>query len=353
LPYDRYLPPSHSSRLGSLHFAGTGRVWKLAPSGAGWALGDAVVAELFDLTLGADEATIEVATPAQLLRLDAATLGVLSARSFRPGSFGGEARLLAPLFGTRDGALYASWQAPIGPGGPILGSLTQWSDPVARAEDAFLEPFNNILVLLGPPPPRLPQARVSAARRAFALSFGDTGQVLTTYDADLRAFVVGGVSTTAGPVQAVADDGTRTLHADGAVLDRGVQRRSIAGSIPADAVVGGYGLLGSGRHALAYVYRLQGSGDSATAGDAQLLVIDLESGTEPAPVIHTIALAAPLGCGVPRAAGEECRHSAHIVVDGAGLGAYLVGPRAVAVVPLPAGLATGQRARPQPGRSGR
>jgi hypothetical protein len=71
----------------------------------------------------------------------------------------------------------------------------------------------------------------------------------------------------------------------------------------------------------------------------------------PASIISTVALSAPVGCtNLPLDSGESCQHQASITLAPGSGTAFVLGPRALAVVPLPLEV-TAQSAQVKPRRA--
>jgi len=139
------------------------------------------------------------------------------------------------------------------------------------------------------------------------------------------------------PPAAIDDGGDVVLRSDGRLRAYAFQQ-DLSVNVPAGQLAGGWGLTGDGRFALLYTYAMSGSGDTAVASQPMLHVLDLGTSVGRGPVVEIAALPLPAvpGCGLPRASGERCAHTAHVLADAAGTVAFVVGPRGVAAVPLPA-----------------
>jgi hypothetical protein len=136
----------------------------------------------------------------------------------------------------------------------------------------------------------------------------------------------------------VSDDGTVTLARDGTLRD-GLIVRTLASRVPATHVPGGYGLTPDGRFALIYGYRVDVEAGMERARDATLWVVSLAGSPddpfETAPLVATLSLADAVGCTAALAAGETCRHHAHVAVVEGARSAFVLGQRGLAAVALP------------------
>ena len=118
--------------------------------------------------------------------------------------------------------------------------------------------------------------------------------------------------------------------------------------VPAGQVAEGWSMSSDGWFILVYTVQLSGTGDAQVATQPTLHVIELNhfNQTLLSPgEIAAVPLAGVPGCGLPRAAGQACVPRADVQVDPSGTVAFVSGDQGVAIVPLPARLATFQGLR--------
>ena len=181
---------------------------------------------------------------------------------------------------------------------------------------------------------------VRSANGSFVESIDPLGQ-RSIYRAAQRFWVGAGTLSNGLTLVAAADTGLRIVRSDGMLLDgNDKELGNLASVVPFTHVAGGYGLSSGGRFGLVYGYRVSGTGAAQRATDAMVWVIDLDTvattGIANAPVIAAIALPQAVGCTDVLAAGESCQHTASISVAPGDATAFVLGPRGVAAVPLPA-----------------
>lgn len=178
---------------------------------------------------------------------------------------------------------------------------------------------------------------VRSANGHFIEGVGPQGE-RTIYRAALRSW------TSGLTLAAVSDSGSRVVRSDGMLLDGSDNLLgNLASIVPFTPVPGGYGLSSGGRFGFVYGYRQVGT-TTQSATDATLWVVDLNdaatAGVGAAPVIATIALPQAVGCTAALVAGETCQHTASIGVAPGDGTAFVLGPRGVAAVPLPAAVSS-------------
>jgi hypothetical protein len=139
-------------------------------------------------------------------------------------------------------------------------------------------------------------------------------------------------------IVAVDDTARWRLRDDGQIEStQTAQAVDLASRVPAGFVAGGYGVTGGGEFALVYAYRSVDEPSGPRARDARVLLFDLRGGTlptNPTPATH-VDLVDAVGCTVPLAAGETCRHAAHVVVAPGDRSVFVLGPRGVTAAALP------------------
>jgi hypothetical protein len=141
-------------------------------------------------------------------------------------------------------------------------------------------------------------------------------------------------------VAAAADVNNLFIRSDGVLQSlQSPLGPPLSNRLPPGWRAGGYGLSADGRLALVYGYRLD-EGDPAhpVAAEAAVFVFDISQlpiqTVSQAPQAARLPLA-PLGCtSTTLAPGEACVHDIAMTLAADGQGAYLVGPRGLAIVAL-------------------
>jgi hypothetical protein len=358
LPLARRRPPSFGPRGGALLFAEADRIWRWPLAGGVWqAPHAAATAGARDLALAPDEAEAYVLTANAVMALDPQTLalrrqgalGFADAGSFDPAV----PEQLRSLAYAADGRAFASLALRTD---LVDGRGVGWlsgSDPIEglitdlAANPAFRDPGSELRDTSG-----------SARGAGIARSAGG-GRLALTYPAGRVRLYLGtarqhveAVPVPAGRLVVGIDDaGNWTVRDDG-VLQRTDAPASVdlSAALGSGWLAGGYALTGSGSFALAYVYRVVPEGGLVRARDARLLMFDLRGGiaalgSNPVPVA-TVALPDAVGCTTALAVGEACEHQAHVLTAPGDNSAFVLGPRGVAVVPLPTVAPLAGRERP-------
>jgi hypothetical protein len=150
-----------------------------------------------------------------------------------------------------------------------------------------------------------------------------------------------------------SDDGQTLVTSNGGVFSAGSSVGNLSALLPLSEFAGGYGVTQDGHHALVYSYRIATA--QGPASNALLRVVDLDQALltsfSPASIVSTIALDAPVGCTtLPLAIGESCQHSASITLSPGSGSAFILGPRAVAAVALPANISVQSATATKPKR---
>ena len=369
LPFGAYRPLQYAPGLDAAFFSSDGVAYRWRRTGATWTLAQSAQPGLIDVALGGDEQNLFAIDAGQIVALDPLTFARRSAGAFTddfqrasgfdsaapPGmralAFAADGRSMASLIaefaGTtgRGAGLVCSW-APFGDTTlPLLTSAPTSCDPGQRLRDIGSATGSGM-------------ARSANGGAVVAV---DADGVISIYDTALRQWASGGFSVlrlAAGQTAAAVNDaGTRILAGDGALYDPfGLRFGSLASVVPSTHLASGYGLTSDGRYGLVYGVRLTGAGTAQRAADATLWVVDLTnvappSGVATAPVVATIALPSAVGCTAAPVAGETCLHTASVTVAPGDGTAFVLGPRGVLAVPLPAAVATAALVPSPAGRS--
>ena len=346
LPYGLRKPPSFSARNASLYFAGGDTIWRYAASPGQWTLSSVSAPGVIDVDPRPDEAHVLSVSASELVQRDPFTLAPVwrvPLGSFSPyatNTIGGAQQPDSKsLVHTSDGDAWVVYDlAPIDPfyaSGVGLLQLGLAEDLVpylpfvntSRGVHTTVDAQGNAMT---------PWLAGSAGHRsAFGTSANAPGGTALKGDSADRFDIPDFPSTV--PPAAIDDGGDVVLRSDGRLRAYAFQQ-DLSVNVPAGQLAGGWGLTGDGRFALLYTYAMSGSGDTAVASQPMLHVLDLGTSVGRGPVVEIAALplSAVPGCGSPRASGERCEHTAHVLADAAGTVAFVVGPRGVAAVPLPA-----------------
>lgn len=344
LPTGRYRPVSYGSALDTAYFAGEGRVYRWRHAGGTWQLDSTALAGVIDVTLRPDEASLYATTGRDVVGLDPVSLAQTGRATLpvNPISPDGDFDLTPPdglralaysadlrAFASKRGAGLASdrtgaawlWAADA----VDIASVIGWGGPGSG--------------LYGPSSGSGLVRSVSG--RALVSVYGPSSADL--YLADTRVPV-----SMAGPfadarIAAVSDDGRRIVFADGSWRDGTAMQASLAGLLPSGLVADGFALDGAGSFAFVYTYRIVDEGGSDRARDAALWVIDLRATGAPG-VVATLPLSDAVGCTAQRVSGEPCRHTGLVTIAEGTASAFVVGPHAIAALPLPAAVAAPLRA---------
>jgi hypothetical protein len=350
LPHAPWRSAQFSHRQQALYFAAPNTVVRWGLAGNSWAMNTTTVAGLLDVAPAGDETYLIGAGGVRYWRLDAASLALVDQEFFtnlgsstmvndmlptpqRRLAFAADGRAWTALSSNAFDAAAALTQV-IG----LIGLQGQGEDPCCEAWRAV---------------PAGAGARVGLVRssggQVMLAQFADGA--VRRYDAATRlprqlASSVGGMN-----LRAVSDDGSRWLRADGVVhVDTAALAGSLHALVPGDFSVGGHALTGSGRHALLYVYRQVQESGAPRARDAALWVIDISGvaagGIAAASIESRLTLTDAVGCTAALASAETCAHEASVVISPGDFNAFVLGPRGVTSVPLPASVrAAGTRSQ--------
>lgn len=349
LPFAAYRPAQFASGLDSLYFASPGIAYRWSYQGGAWSLSQASVPGLIDVAPAPDGSSLFGIDATSLLALDPLTLALRSAgalhspyfsalwldpaapSSMRALAFAADGRALASVTeATPNGSHGVEW---------ICTKRDDRSIPALASSPEPCDPGNPMLMSGS----SIGAGLVRSTHGHATVGIGPGGERVT-YLPTQRLWSPGTKLPAGLSLAAVADSGTRAVRSDGMLLDTGdTQIGNLGSLVPFTHVAGGYGLSSSGRYGFVYGYRISGSGAAQRADDAKLWVVDLanavSNGVAAAPVIAEIALAQPVGCTVAPVTGEACQHAASIALAPGEGTAFVLGPRGVAALPLPAAVA--------------
>lgn len=352
LGYGSYRPGQFAPGLGAFYFAGPGTAYRWAPGPGGWSLSQASVAGLIDLAPSPDESRLYGLKSNEVVALHPLTFSQQAASAPTGGNYPSPITFDTAAAGTRalsfsaDGRALASMGDLSNPGIHTVGTLcTQQGTRVVPAlTDApeSCDPGSAKGGVNG----TTGSGTVRSANGAIVIGVNPNGQ-RSSYRADDRRWVSAAPLPAGVMVSAVSDSGLRMVRSDGVLIDaNGNPLGSLAGAVPFTHVAAGYGLSSGGRFGLVYGYRVTGTAGDQRAADATLWVLDLNNaamaGASSAPVLAAIALPDAVGCTSAFAPGETCEHQASISVAPGDGTAFLVGPRGIAAVPLPAAVTSAQ-----------
>jgi hypothetical protein len=355
LPLATYRPASFAPGLGAFYFSGPGKVFRWSLSGVGAALTQADVAGVLGVALRPDEQRLHATSGATVLALNPSDLALLATSP-----------PLGDIFGQRSDP---AWQFD-GSGTAFLPSLVYASDGRALAsvstasapEFATRSPYwittptpTRVLgdltdaPLLGDPGVNPLVTSGSLAGSSLVASPSLHAVVASNPDGNVAMYLSNQAGWTAGPnvgignaVVASSDDGQTLVTSNGSVYSAGSSVGNLNALLPSSDFAGGFGVTQDGRHALVYSYQINAA--QGPASNALLRVVDLDQALltsfSPASIASNIALTAPVGCTtLPLGSGESCQHSASITLAPGSSSVFILGPRAVAAVALPASIA--------------
>lgn len=336
LPTGRYRPVSHGSARDAVYFAGAGRVYRWRHAGGVWQLDSTALAGVIDAALRPDEAALHATAGREVVTLDPLTLAetgrtALSSDALSLGEFDP-----APPEGLRALAHTADLRPFASKRGTGLSSASTGADWLWNLGAADRAPLG-----WGGPGHGLSAGAGgtglvrSVSGRALVSVYGPSAASI--YLSEARAPMALAGPFPAARVAAVSDDGRRLIFADGRWRDGGILFGSLADLLPAGHVAGGYALDGAGSFAFVYAYRIADEGGAERARDAALWVIDLRA-SAPA-VAATLPLSDAVGCTAQRVPDESCRHDGLVTIADGAASAFVIGPHAVAALPLPAAVA--------------
>lgn len=366
LPYDPgYRPPTYAPLQRAVVFAGTDKVWQWRHDAAAWApaAGSAALPGLVDATYRPDELEVVAASATGWWALDPVTLavrrqslladvGLAQLRFVGTTSPDFPMPMAALRFDARGHAL--AGMAPWADGALGLGGVKLWSGCDAagvRSLDVvdrpcLLEPGEGTWNLVRGGSGAVGMVRSTHGGR---LLMADPGGPLAVYQGVGEGTAPFGSEPAGTAMVAVDDSGrlgishTGSLHLAGAGPG-GLSLSALVGG----AALGGWGLTGDGRLAVAYGYTTVDEGGVLRARNPRLWLVSLANLASPA-VVGEVGLPEAVGCNAEPQPGEPCAHWAHVLVTPGDRSVVVLGPRGVAAVALPdlgSSLRVGPAARP-------
>lgn len=346
LPFDRYRPVQFAPGVASLYFTGTDTVYRWALSGGNWSLNQVVRPGVLDAMPAADETLVYVTDATRIYALDPVALAVQSSAVLSDGvpfvtwtGFDAGPAASHGLVMAADGRALSSLTR-----GPTPSHGVAWVCPVDGPESGTVLLTNR---------PGTCDTGTGFSRSnedsGFGLARSANGETVVAvgpqggrqvYATSSRVWAEQASLPAGYRIVAVSDDGARTIRNDGILLINDIAWGSFNSVIPLGYDAGGYALTGDGRFGLVYGYRRTGTGAAERAADATVWVVDLRTlgvpGLTSAAVLASIALPQPVGCSTALATGETCLHEASLTVAPGQQSVFVIGPRGVAAVPLPA-----------------
>jgi hypothetical protein len=347
LPFAAYRPGQFAPGLSALYFSAPGAAYRWFYDGAVWSLSQASVPGLIDVAPAPDDTSLLAIDGGHVLALDPVTLvpqsgGALHSEFFPTMQFDSAAssRMRALVFGA-DGRALASVSDTLSPGSRgVEWICNRQGEPTNAALAASPEPCDPGSQFISIASAAVGAGLVRSANGHYTVGVGPGGERMAYLPA--QRVWVGDTKLPSGLAYAsVSDSGSRVVRSDGMLLDASDTPLGNLGSVvPFTHIVGGYGLSSGGRFGFVYGYRLLGTGSAQRAVDGTLWVVDLENaangGVASAPVLAAVALPQAVGCTDALAPGETCEHNASITIAPGDGTAFVLGPRGVAAVPLPA-----------------
>jgi hypothetical protein len=345
LPFKDWRPPQFSLTRGALFFAGDGVVARWSLGASSWTLNTLSVPGLLDVAPFGDHSVLIGIGGADAWRIGSQSLGVEvrqtlpSINGFSGIEFQSPAPATRGLAFSIGGAALANVR-PKGYEGPayrfpffVSGHLGELTLSFANQSDSFGD-FD----------------LADGVGSTSGVIRSPNGQVLVgqfpsgkirIQDSSLQGSRTWGALPGGVWARAVSDDGVRLLRSDGLMQINGtVVAGSLASRLPAGFAVGGYGLTGKGNHALVYGYRISSEASGPRARDAALWVFDVSAaatqGIAAAPLLDQLPLTDAVGCTAPLQVAETCAHVATVTVAEGDQSVFVLGPRGVAALPLPA-----------------
>jgi hypothetical protein len=363
LPYGAYRPPQYAPGRDALYFAGPETVYRWAHSASAWGLTQASVPGVGDIAVRPDEQRVYAVGGTAIRGLDPQSLAVLETGAFAKdyASVAGGFDALAPT--ALRGLVYAADQRAIasivwGDSGMRTRRGAYWIGSVSTnrllaeltASPGQLDPGSGYAP---GEPVQLGAGLIASANAQTVVATYPSGY-LSVYQPVRRVWVAGPTVPAGVTIAAVSDSGERMVRSDGVLLGAGVEIGSLASVVPFTHLAGGFGLTQDGRYGLVYGYRIATETGGERAREATLWVVDVSRApTTPigaSTLVAALPLADAVGCTGALTTGESCRHRASVTAAPGGGSAFVLGPRGVIAVPMPAGVvvqpsaASGQRA---------
>lgn len=356
LPYGVHRPGQYAPGLGAFYFSRPGLAyrWQI---GSG-SLTQAHVTGLIDMAPSPDERHVYALTSSQLLALHPQTFAPQSTRGVVDWqgaslTFSPAADRMRGLSISADGRALASLL--VSPSQPPYNVGTVCVMPSSRAPRTLMDSPRSCDPgsALGGAHGATPSGTLRSANGSVVVGVNPEGR-RSSYRADQRHWTSHAPLPSGVTIVAVSDSGTRLVRSDGMLItEDGSVLGSLAGVVPFTHRVGGYGLSSGGRFGLVYGYQTTGAGAAERASAASLWIIDLNSvgwtGAGGPPVVATLSLPSAVGCTVAFVEGETCEHTASVSVAPGDGTAFVMGPRGVAALGLPASVTSAQ---PQSSRVG-
>lgn len=349
LPYGAYRPGVYAAGLDAFYFSAPGSVYRWAATGAQRSLAQAGVDGVTGLALRQDEQQLYVVAGSSLLRLDPATLVQTAASPpLTDGSGRAGPQFDANVAANLSTVVFAS------DGRAIASTLPAAGSPDLRGAYWIHSASTSRRLADLSTAPRIADPgegnwASGASDSGVGLASSPSHHVIVGTDAagDVSVYQASLARWNPGPrlpagttIVAVDDLAARMVRSDGIVLDAGAPSGNLSSVVPLTYQAGGYGLTQDGRYGLVYGYQTNPANGAQPASHGTLWVVDLsQSPLSTGAIVDTIALASPVGCTAAMLAdGETCLHQAAIVVAPGSASAFVLGPRGVAAVALPAGV---------------
>ena len=354
LPYGNYRPSAYAPGMDAFYFSGLDTIYRWAQAGGAWTLSQATISGVSGVALRPDEQRLYAVAGNMLQALDPISFAALASNPITGGapspiqfdaagppgtaalSFASDDRLIASLVAVQNGqrtACSAHWIGSASAIGTFTGTR-DLIDPtvlpgIADPDQGY---WSNMNLQTG-------VALVASPSRHVILGT-DAGGAVSFYQPSLAAWSAG-VAVPAGSYMAsVSDDAKRVVRSDGEVFGSGSDQGNLSSIVPLTHSAGGFGLTQDGRYGLVYGYQIMIENGAQRARNPTLWLVDMSqvpaTPLASAPVVATIALTDAVGCtAAPLAPGETCAHSASVTLSPGSGSAFVLGPRALAAVPLP------------------
>lgn len=343
LPRGAYRPPSFASNGRALVFAGAGKVWRWPLGTSAWgALAQRALPGVIDAAFAPDESAIFAPVGNEMLALDSATLstlrrGALEGRddpTFETAvppfagafAYAADGRAFASVFRPApDAAHGAGWLAGCAPTGEIAADVTR--------QPCFADPGNIF------------ETAIPGVVRGTSLTRSERGTaVVRTYPGG-DVVVYQGIGSLTSPMPGVPagqsivaiDNAAGVTVRDDGLLRSGSRTVRLPTLLPQGFQAGGYALTGGGETVAVYAYRIASEADGPRARDARVLLLTVSAALSGnAAISGTIDLPDAVGCTAALAADETCEHRAALGFAPGNRSLFVVGPRGVAALPVPA-----------------
>jgi hypothetical protein len=353
LPYGAYRPSRYAPGLDAFYFSAPDTVYRWAQAGSTWTLAQAAIPGVTGVALRQDEQQLYAADGGTLLGLDPIGLtqigtGQLLDFNKQPSlQFDGTGpAALATFAYASDGRAIASLASLVGgqPSSRGASWVTSWAPTRTLVDLTYAPTIGDPGVSLWSGSPVQPGVGLVASPSGHTVVGTDAAGYTGVYQASLAYWNSGPPVPAGVTIVGVSDSGQRMVRSDGTVLDTGNAVGNLANVLPLTDLPGGYSLTQDGRYGLVYAYQIATVNGNPRAGNATLRVVDTsQAPTTPltsADVVATINLSDAVGCTAPTlAAGETCQHTASITLAPGSDSAFILGPRGIAAVPLPANVA--------------